>query len=135
MSDAWVLAREALADAQKKYKFYHDKKISDPGSKVGDCVYLDIPKSHTAKHAKILRHDEGPILITAMPSPHNAMLKKLDGEGRVIGQGFSVHLARCKTAPVPPRLRNLDLGPGLGTDKNKLKPVPRYNLRQRKVKK
>jgi len=45
------------------------------------------------------------------------------------------HLVRCKKAPVPPSLRNFDLGPGLGTDKNKLEPVTRYNLRLRKVKK
>jgi len=35
----------------------------------------------------------------------------------------------CKMAPVPPSLRNFDLRPGLGTDKNKLEPVPRYDLR------
>ena len=76
-------------------------------------------------------HYEGPLVITAMPSSHNATLNKLDRDGRVIGQGLNVHLARCEKAAVPPRLRNFDPAPALGADPDELIPVPRYNLRSR----
>jgi len=84
-----------------KYEFYHDRKSFDPNVRVGDFVHLNLPRSSLAKHAKILMHQEGPTVITAMPSSHNATLNKLDREERANGQEFNVYLAICKKQQFP----------------------------------
>lgn len=132
MSDAWLLARENMADAQAKYKLYHDKGVHDPKFSVGDHVYQHIPSILRSKDHKLKMAWDGPYVITEMRGDHNAIIQRIDDKGKTMGTGVPVHLARCKKAKAPPRMQYSPLDAALGGDEEVVEQQRPYNLRPRK---
>ena len=104
-NDAWVLAKQNLADAQDMYKFHHDKSTSDPGFQEGDAVFLRQPTVQTSKYSKLKFCWEGPYIIKELRGTHNAVLTAHPEKGSHLPQHpCHIHLARCKKGLAGDRL-------------------------------
>ena len=63
LSGAWTLAKENIAEAQKKQKDQYDKNAKEPAVKVGDRVMVHMPGSIKGNEWKLVRPFHGPYRV------------------------------------------------------------------------
>ncbi|XP_067930636.1 uncharacterized protein [Watersipora subatra] len=100
LSAAWRLTSENIETAHHAYKFYHDLNVKGHEYKVGDTVYIWVPRTELGQVKKFTRCFHGPYIITSLRGL-NAYVKIMDAHGDPIGVEFMAHLERLKKTKSP----------------------------------
>ena len=100
LKTAWILARDNLELAQANYKFYHDLNKNGHDYRVGDIVYVKVPRVATGNVKKFSSPYHGPYVIVSL-NGLNADVRALGMSGLPIGTQFTTHLVRLKKAKAP----------------------------------
>ena len=77
LSDAWALAHQNIAKAQKKQKRQYDKRATPMKLKVGDRVMVHFPNQVKGKAWKLARPYFGPYKVLSL-TPTNAEVQLMD---------------------------------------------------------
>ncbi len=95
LSSARELAVQSIENAQKKYKFYHDKTASPESYSVGDLVLVRFPQDESGPQRKLSRPRHGPYRITALNDPDVTVVKVYFPQEKQI----QVHQSRVQLCP------------------------------------
>ena len=93
LADAWQIVFHNIQSAQQSYKYYHDRLISGHEFKVGDIVYISLPRVERGLV-------KGPYVITRIKGL-NSYVRAVNTKGEPSGIEFLVHMQRLKKSTMP----------------------------------